>query len=59
MLATPGGTFTLETPDLIVEAQIVEMEYGEGTPAFGYFNSLKVLLTAHRKPETVSSSEML
>jgi hypothetical protein len=59
VLATPGGTFALETPDLIVEAQIVEMEYGEGTPAFGYFNSLNVMLTAHRKSETAASSDML
>jgi len=59
VLATPGGTFALKTPDLIVEAQIVEMEYGEGTPAFGYFNSLKVRLTAHRKSETDANSDMV
>lgn len=59
VLAAPGGTFSLETPDLIVEAQIVDMEYGEDTPAYGYFNSLKVMLTAHRKPETDTSSEIL
>jgi len=58
VLATPGGTFTLETPDLTVEAQIVEMEYGEGTPAFGYFNSLKVMQTAHRKVEADASDDI-
>jgi hypothetical protein len=50
VLATSGGTFTLETPALTVQAQITEMEYGEGTPSFGYFNNLSVLLTVHRKP---------
>jgi len=59
VLATPSGTFSLETPDLNVEAQIVDMEYGEDTPAYGYFNSLKVMLTIHRKPGTDTSSEML
>ncbi len=58
VLATPGGAFALETPDLIVEAQIVEMEYGEGTPGFGYFNSLKVMLTVHRRSETDAGSDM-
>jgi hypothetical protein len=59
VLATPGGTFTLETPALTVRAQIVEVEYGEGTPAFGYFNSLKVSLTAHRRSETDESSDVV
>jgi hypothetical protein len=58
VLATPGGTFTLETPDLIVEAQVVEMEYGEGTPGFGYFNNLEVMLTVHRRSETDVGSDM-
>jgi hypothetical protein len=51
VLATPGGTFALETPALAVKAQVVEMEYGEGMPAFGYFKHLKVSLVAYRKPE--------
>ena len=51
VLATPGGTFTLETPALTVKAQVVEMEYGEGTPAFGYFKHMKVAVTAYRKAE--------
>ncbi len=58
VLATPGGTFTLETPALTVEARVVEMEYGEGTPAFGYFNSLKVSLTVHRNSEVGASSDV-
>jgi hypothetical protein len=58
VLAAPGETFTLETPALVVEAQIVEMEYGEGTPAFGYFNNLKVTLTAHQEAETGASDDM-
>jgi hypothetical protein len=56
--ATPGGTFSLETPDLIVEAEIVEMEYGEDTPAFGYFNKLNVMLTAHQRSETDESGDI-
>jgi hypothetical protein len=56
VLATSGGTFTLETPALTVQAQVTEMEYGEGTPAFGYFNNLSVLLTVHRKPGASISS---
>jgi len=59
VLATPGGTFALKTPDLIVEAQVVEMEYGEGTPAFGYFDSLKVRLTAHRRSEIDANSDVV
>jgi hypothetical protein len=58
VLATPGGTISLETPDLIVEAQIVEMEYGEDTPALGYFNNLSVMLTAHQKSETDETGDM-
>lgn len=56
VLATPSETFTLETPALTVKAQIVEMEYGEGMPAYGYFNSLTVSLTVQRKPEAGMSS---
>jgi hypothetical protein len=57
--ATPGGTFSLETPDLIVEAEIVEMEYGEDTPAFGYFNKLSVMLTAHQRSETDETGDIV
>jgi hypothetical protein len=56
VLATSGGTFTLETPALTVQAQITEIAYGEGTPAFGYFNSLSVALTVNRKLEANTSN---
>jgi hypothetical protein len=36
----------------MVNAQVVEMEYGEGTPAFGYFKNLTVSLTVHPRSET-------
>jgi hypothetical protein len=52
VLATPGGTFTLETPALTVKAEILEMDYGEGTPAFSYFENLRVQLTAYRNLQT-------
>jgi hypothetical protein len=58
VLATPGGTFSLETPDLVVEAEIVEMEYGDDTPAFGYFNNLSVVLTARQKSEPDESGDI-
>jgi hypothetical protein len=58
VLATPGGTFTLETPALIVEAEILEMEYGDSAPALGYFNNLKVSLTAFRNSEPDTSSDL-
>ncbi len=57
VLAAPGGVFTLETPALKVEARVVDMEYAEGTPAFGYFNSLKVSLSVHRKSEAGASKD--
>lgn len=56
VLATSGGTFTLETPALTVQAQITEIAYGEGTPAFGYFNNLSVALTVNRKLEANTSN---
>jgi hypothetical protein len=56
VLATSGGTFTLETSALIVQAQITEIAYGEGTPAFSYFNNLSVALTVYRKPEANASN---
>jgi len=58
ILATPGATFTLETPALTIEAQVLEMEYGDGMPAFGYFNNLKVSLTVHLKPGADVSGDM-
>jgi len=57
ILATPGVTFTLETPSLTVKAQVVEMEYGDGRPAFGYFNNLSVSLTVFPKPEAGGGSD--
>jgi hypothetical protein len=57
VLATPGGAFTLETPALVVDAAILDMEYGEETPAHGYFKNLEVLLTAHRKLEPDEGSD--
>lgn len=59
VLATPGGTFSLETPVLIVKAQIVEVEYGEGTPAFGYFKNLKLSLTAQRRSEADENADVV
>jgi hypothetical protein len=59
VLAEPGATFTLETPALTVEARVLEMEYGDGTPAFGYFDSLQVSLTVQRKSDAGVSTEMI
>ena len=58
VLATPGGTFTLETPALIVKAEVLEMEYGDDAPALGYFNKLKVSLTAFRNSEPDTSIDV-
>jgi hypothetical protein len=58
VLATPGQSFTLETPALRVEARVAEMAYGAGTPAFGYFENLKVSLSVYRKTETEASGEV-
>jgi hypothetical protein len=59
VLATSGGAFTLETPALVVEAEILGMEYGEETPALGYFKNLEVSLTAHQKLEPDAVSEVV
>ncbi len=59
VLAKPGGTFSLETPALTVQAQVVEMEYGEGTPPYGYFKNLKVVLTAHQKSDAGPSDQIV
>lgn len=58
VVAEPGATFTLETPALTVKAQVLEIEYGEGSPAFGYFNSLQVSLTVHRRSDSGARAEM-
>jgi hypothetical protein len=50
VLATPGATFTLETSSLVVAARILEMAYGDGMPAFGYFGNLTVSLVANLRP---------
>ncbi len=47
VLAEPGGTFTLETSAMRVEAKIEEMEYGEGRNA--YFDKLKIALNVFVK----------
>jgi hypothetical protein len=59
VLAEPGATFTLETPALTVEARVMEMVYGDGTPAFGYFESLKVSLTVQRKSDAGASTDVI
>jgi hypothetical protein len=59
VLATPGGAFTLETPALVVEAEILDMEYGEEMPSLGYFNKLEVLLTARRRLEPDAGSDVV
>jgi hypothetical protein len=58
VLATPGETFTLETPDLSVNARVVEMEYAEGPPKLAYFETLRVQLTVHRKADTDINSDV-
>jgi len=49
VLAVPGATFTLETPALIIEAQVKELEYGEGPPVAGYFRNLSLSLIVNRR----------
>jgi hypothetical protein len=49
-LAKPGETIVLETASLIINAQIVEMEYGAGAlPPQSFFNRLVVELAAWAK----------
>ena len=49
-LAKPGETIVLETASLIINAQIVEMEYGTGAlPPQSFFNRLVVELAAWSK----------
>jgi hypothetical protein len=56
VLATPGGTFTLETDFLVAQGRIVEMEYGEGTPPLSFFKNLTVSFDIHQKGEPVAES---
>lgn len=58
-LAKPGETIVLETASLIINAQIVEMEYGTGAlPPQSFFNRLVVELAAWAKEtEEVDSDD--
>jgi hypothetical protein len=56
VLATPGGTFTLETDFLVAQGRIVEMEYGEGAPPLSFFKNLTVSFDIHQKGEPVGES---
>jgi hypothetical protein len=56
VLATPGGTFTLETDFLVAQGRIVEMEYGEGAPPLSFFKNLTVSFDIHQKGEPVAES---
>lgn len=50
VLARPGETVALETASLIINAQIAEMEYGEGTlPPQSFFERFTVELSAWAK----------
>jgi hypothetical protein len=50
VLARPNETVALETASLIINAQIVEMEYGEGTlPPQSFFDRFTVELSAWAK----------
>jgi hypothetical protein len=57
VLATPGGTFTLETDFLVAEAHVVKMEYGEGSPPLAYFKTLTVNFDVTQKPEVMGSPD--
>ncbi|NWG18242.1 MAG: hypothetical protein HXY41_16590 [Chloroflexi bacterium] len=53
VLAQPGGTLTLETNTLRMQARIVDMTYGTGPlPANSYFEKLTVELQTWRKDGT-------
>ena len=58
VLATPGGTFTLETDFLVAQGHIVEMEYGEGTPPLSFFKNLTINFDIHQKGEPVGESDL-
>ncbi len=58
VLATPGGTFTLETDFLVAQGHIVEMEYGEGTPPLSYFKNLTINFDIHQKGEPVGDADL-
>jgi hypothetical protein len=57
ILAQPGKPVLLETAALSVEAQVVEMEYGDGAPPNSYFNALTVSLVARSKPSPDAAPE--
>lgn len=51
ILAEPGKRLTLETKTLILEARIVNMEYGKGAlPENSYFEEFSLELSVYRKP---------
>lgn len=51
VLAEPGKHLTLETKTLILEARIVNMEYGKGAlPENSYFEEFSLELNVYRKP---------
>ena len=58
VLATPGGTFTLETDFLVAQGHIVEMEYGEGTPPLSFFKNLTINFDIHQKGEPLDDSDL-
>lgn len=49
VLARPHETIVLETATLIVNAEITEMEYGDGDPSESYFDMMTVELSAWAK----------
>jgi hypothetical protein len=57
ILAQPGVPVLLETAALSVEAQVVEMEYGDGAPQNSYFSALTVLLAARSKSSPNAAPE--
>jgi hypothetical protein len=59
ILAQPGVTFTLETTSLRVDAEVLEMTYGNGMGAANsHFTLLKVSLATHAKEGADFSGEM-
>jgi hypothetical protein len=58
VLAEPGVTFTLETTSLSVDAEVLDMDYGDGMGAANsHFTRLKVSLATHAK-EGAAEKEM-
>jgi hypothetical protein len=59
VLAKPGVTFTLETTSLRVDAEVLEMAYGNGMGAANsHFTRLKVSLATHAKEGADLGGEM-